>query len=349
MNGGYALGGIIVGLGYSSMGWVGLNLFSAVFALAALVFVVSFHTPVDRPQVGVAGTVAGAKAGAAGGNANAVASSERSTRSAEDVGVEVGGGLAAAGTGIVATEEAAAAATSAAAIERSAGRPDEAHSDTRDGSEKKAHTESLPMGSLPPTPLSPTQQGAAAAAGASLGIRRSRSGVESVSDGGSGGGSNKGSARAAFRSGAMASHCYTAFSAGYQFTGFLVVFVLMAKQELGWSPTLIGWSFLAIPVANILAMYLIIPRAVRAVGVHGLITYSSACFGGGSRASGSDRLRPVGVPCLPMAISPSVHRVCTGLWIDGWPELMESPGDSHSSETHTWNPVFRTLYLEPCI
>jgi len=39
VNTGYALGGIIVGVGYDSMGWVGLNLFSAAFALIALVLV----------------------------------------------------------------------------------------------------------------------------------------------------------------------------------------------------------------------------------------------------------------------------------------------------------------------
>ena len=57
--------------------------------------------------------------------------------------------------------------------------------------------------------------------------------------------------------------------------GFIVLFVLMAKQVLGWSPTVIGWSFIAIPVANSITMYLVIPPAVRAIGVHGQAWHSS--------------------------------------------------------------------------
>ena len=59
----------------------------------------------------------------------------------------------------------------------------------------------------------------------------------------------------------MVSHCYTAFNTGYLFMGFIVLFVLMAKQVLGWSVVLVGWAFMAIPVANVVAMYGLIPRS----------------------------------------------------------------------------------------
>ena len=55
-----------------------------------------------------------------------------------------------------------------------------------------------------------------------------------------------------YRTGAMVSHMVTAVNVGYQFMGFLVLFVLMAKQILGWSATALGWSFIAIPIVNVL-------------------------------------------------------------------------------------------------
>lgn len=78
-----------------------------------------------------------------------------------------------------------------------------------------------------------------------------------------------------YRTGAMLSHMYTAFNSGYQFMGFLVLFTLMAKQILGWSPVAIGWSFLAIPIANTITMYYLIPPWVRVMGVHAGVTCSS--------------------------------------------------------------------------
>ena len=42
----------------------------------------------------------------------------------------------------------------------------------------------------------------------------------------------------------------------------------MAKQILGWSPVAIGWSFLAIPIANTITMCYLIPPWVRVMGVH---------------------------------------------------------------------------------
>eukprot|EP00227_Mantoniella_beaufortii_P006430 CAMPEP_0197610780 /NCGR_PEP_ID=MMETSP1326-20131121/54078_1 /TAXON_ID=1155430 /ORGANISM="Genus nov. species nov., Strain RCC2288" /LENGTH=216 /DNA_ID=CAMNT_0043179347 /DNA_START=228 /DNA_END=874 /DNA_ORIENTATION=+ len=49
VNMAYAMGGIIVGVGYGAMGWVGLNLFSSAFAAVALVIVAFLSTP---PGVG---------------------------------------------------------------------------------------------------------------------------------------------------------------------------------------------------------------------------------------------------------------------------------------------------------
>ena len=80
-----------------------------------------------------------------------------------------------------------------------------------------------------------------------------------------------------YRTGAMVSHMVTAVNVGYQFMGFLVLFVLMAKQILGWSATALGWSFIAIPIVNTLVMYYVIPPLIKRFGVHALITYSSAC------------------------------------------------------------------------
>jgi len=45
VNFGYALGGVIVGVGYTSMGWVGLNVLSAVVAAVGLVLVATLATP----------------------------------------------------------------------------------------------------------------------------------------------------------------------------------------------------------------------------------------------------------------------------------------------------------------
>ena len=78
-----------------------------------------------------------------------------------------------------------------------------------------------------------------------------------------------------FRTGAMVSHCYTAFNTGYLFMGFIVLFVLMAKQVLGWSVAEVGWAFMAIPVANVCAMYGLIPPFIRRFGVHCSVTCGS--------------------------------------------------------------------------
>ena len=75
----------------------------------------------------------------------------------------------------------------------------------------------------------------------------------------------------------MVSHMVTAVNVGYQFMGFLVLFVLMAKQILRWSPATLGWSFMAIPIVNTLVMYYVIPPLIARFGVHALITYGSVC------------------------------------------------------------------------
>ena len=80
-----------------------------------------------------------------------------------------------------------------------------------------------------------------------------------------------------YRTGAMVSHMVTAVNVGYQFMGFLVLFVLMAKQILRWSPATLGWSFMAIPIVNTLVMYYVIPPLIARFGVHALITYGSVC------------------------------------------------------------------------
>ena len=80
-----------------------------------------------------------------------------------------------------------------------------------------------------------------------------------------------------YRTGAMVSHMVTAVNVGYQFMGFLVLFVLMAKQILRWSPRPWGWSFMAIPIVNTLVMYYVIPPLIARFGVHALITYGSVC------------------------------------------------------------------------
>jgi len=80
-----------------------------------------------------------------------------------------------------------------------------------------------------------------------------------------------------YKTGAMVSHMVTAVNVGYQFMGFLVLFTLMSKQILGWSAAQLGWSFMAIPIANTFAMYYFIPPLIGKLGVHALITYSSVC------------------------------------------------------------------------
>ena len=171
VNAGYALGGIIVGLGYDAAGWVGLNLLSAAVAGVAMIAVLALVPP-DTPT-------------------SANGDGEKAARSEGDA--EFG---------------------------------------TRTGT----------------------------SAGTSAGTNAGSAGTTAYS---------------VYRTGAMLSHMYTAFNSGYQFMGFLVLFTLMAKQILGWSPVAIGWSFLAIPIANTITMYYLIPPWVRVMGVHAGVTCSS--------------------------------------------------------------------------
>ena len=53
----------------------------------------------------------------------------------------------------------------------------------------------------------------------------------------------------------MVSHCYTAFNTGTLFMGFIVLFVLMAKQVLRWSVVACRAAFMAIPVADASSVY----------------------------------------------------------------------------------------------
>ena len=182
VNLGYCLGGVVVGVGYDEMGWVGLNLLSAAVALLAVGLVLGLVAP--RAAKGPEAFVA-----------TDAAKGERATESSAsgrtDAGVD---------------------APDASARER--------------GAEK-----------------------------------------------------NPGSSRASssvYFSGAMVSHMYTAFNTGYQFMGFIVLFTLLAKQILGWSPVAIGWSFMAIPVANTIAMYALIPPFVKRFGVHASVTCGAA-------------------------------------------------------------------------
>ena len=174
VNLGYCLGGVVVGVGYDEMGWVGLNLLSAAVALLAVGLVLGLVAPRAAKGPSLVATDA--------------AKGERSTTSAS-------------------------------------GRTD-AGMDAPDASEEKSASS------------------------------RASSSV--------------------YFSGAMVSHMYTAFNTGYQFMGFIVLFTLLAKQILGWSPVAIGWSFMAIPVANTIAMYALIPPFVKRFGVHASVTCGAA-------------------------------------------------------------------------
>lgn len=200
VNMGYAVGGVVVGLGYNSMGWVGVNLFSASVAVVAIALVLWSSTPSPGK-------------GSVGGEASGEMSGEKDV-----TGARIRGGNAVAAEG--------------------------------------------------------QERGAGEMKSSQVATIRGNATVVSQGDG-KNSASGEASARAAFRSGAMLSHCYTAFGVGYQFMGFIVTFVLMAKQVLGWSANTIGWSFLAIPVANIVTMYYVIPPTVRTLGVHTLITCAS--------------------------------------------------------------------------
>ena len=203
VNGGYALGGVVVGVGYASMGWLGLNLLSAGVAGVALVFVLvtAKGTPpvaitdsgVKRRDEAEAGVVVGGP-----GMSPRASVGGREIGDASEASVSSSGGGSTEMTGVKSQSQISAAATS---------------------------------------PLPP-----------------------SIS---------------VFRTGAMVSHCYTAFNTGYLFMGFIVLFVLMAKQVLGWSVAEVGWAFMAIPVANVCAMYGLIPPFIRRFGVHCSVTCGS--------------------------------------------------------------------------
>lgn len=182
VNLGYCLGGVVVGVGYDEMGWVGLNLLSAAVALLAVGLVLGLVAP--RAAKGPEAFVA-----------TDAAKGERATESS------------------------------------ASGRTD-AGVDAPDASARERGAEKSP------------------------GSSRARASV--------------------YFSGAMVSHMYTAFNTGYQFMGFIVLFTLLAKQILGWSPVAIGWSFMAIPVANTIAMYALIPPFVKRFGVHASVTCGAA-------------------------------------------------------------------------
>mgnify|MGYP006087618777 CR=1 FL=1 len=205
VNGGYALGGVVVGVGYASMGWLGLNLLSAGVAGVALVFVVV--TAKGKPPVAV--TDSGVK-----------------RREEAEAGVGVGAGM-----------------SPRASVGGGGGR--------EIGDASEASVSSSGGGSTEMTGVK-SQSQISAAATSPL--------PPSIS---------------VFRTGAMVSHCYTAFNTGYLFMGFIVLFVLMAKQVLGWSVAEVGWAFMAIPVANVCAMYGLIPPFIRRFGVHCSVTCGS--------------------------------------------------------------------------
>ena len=168
VNGGYALGGVVVGVGYASMGWLGLNLLSAGVAGVALVFVLV--TAKGKPPVAV--TDSGVK-----------------RREEAEAGVGVGAGMsprASVGGGREIGD------ASEASVSSSGGGSTE-----REGVKSSSQISASVTAPLPP----------------------------SIS---------------VFRTGAMVSHCYTAFNTGYLFMGFIVLFVLMAKQVLGWSVAEVG-------------------------------------------------------------------------------------------------------------
>ena len=203
VNGGYALGGVVVGVGYASMGWLGLNLLSAGVAGVALVFVLV--TAKGKPPVAV--TDSGVK-----------------RREEAEAGVVVGGPGVSPRASVGGGREIGDA--SEASVSSSGG-----------GSTERGVKFSSQISAAATSPLPP-----------------------SIS---------------VFRTGAMVSHCYTAFNTGYLFMGFIVLFVLMAKQVLGWSVAEVGWAFRAIPVANVCAMYGLIPPFIRRFGVHCSVTCGS--------------------------------------------------------------------------
>lgn len=224
VNLGYALGGVVVGLAYRTMGWLGLNLLSACVAGAALVFVA---VVAKRDTVGgLAMTESGVR-----------------RREEAEAGVGVGAGMS-------------------------------------------------------PRASFAVGEAGEAASGGRLGGDRGGGGGGGGTAGGGGGTAGDDAAKVSvFRTGAMVSHCYTAFNTGYLFMGFIVLFVLMAKQVLGWSVVLVGWAFMAIPVANVVAMYGLIPPFVARFGVHCSLTCAS-----------------IGTVCVLSVLAlPSVHRTQEGI------------------------------------
>ena len=218
VNFGYAVGGVVVGLAYGAMGWLGLNLLSACVAGAALVFVAVVAK--GDAAVGLVLTESGAR-----------------RREEAEAGVGVGAGMS-------------------------------------------------------PRASFAVGEAGEAAGGVGGGLGGDRGG-----GGETAGGGDTAAKVSVFRTGAMVSHCYTAFNTGYLFMGFIVLFVLMAKQVLGWSVVLVGWAFMAIPVANVVAMYGLIPPFVRRFGVHCSITCSSIGT----------------VMVLAVLALPSVHRTQEGI------------------------------------
>ena len=230
VNGGYALGGVVVGLAYRTMGWLGLNLLSACVAGAALVFV-AVVAKRDLPAI----TESGAR-----------------RREEAEAGVGVGAGMS------------------------------------------------------PRASFAVGEAGEGGGGGGGPGGNRGGTAGDTAGDtGGDTGGDTAGDGASTqlekkvsvFRTGAMVSHCYTAFNTGYLFMGFIVLFVLMAKQVLGWSVVLVGWAFMAIPVANVVAMYGLIPPFVARFGVHCSLTCAS-----------------IGTVCVLSVLAlPSVHRTQEGV------------------------------------
>ena len=230
VNCGYALGGVVVGLAYRTMGWLGLNLLSACVAGAALVFV-AVVAKRDLPAI----TESGAR-----------------RREEAEAGVGVGAGMS------------------------------------------------------PRASFAVGEAGEGGGGGGGPGGNRGGTAGDTAGDtGGDTGGDTAGDGASTqlekkvsvFRTGAMVSHCYTAFNTGYLFMGFIVLFVLMAKQVLGWSVVRVGWAFMAIPVANVVAMYGLIPPFVARFGVHCSITCSSIGT----------------VMVLSVLALPSVHRTQEGI------------------------------------
>ena len=226
VNFGYALGGVIVGVGYTSMGWVGLNVLSAVVAAVGLVLVATLATPpVPKPP---------APAPAAPGPAT-------DTPAVTEAAAAPGGKAWLDTDTPLGAKPAAAAAgpdTGAPALGIPVAAAGGAFTGTRPGGKPAAAVAAAGVGA-----------GAAVEAG-SLVVTKAQPPPQP----------DEGSVFRAYCSGAMISHMYTAFNVGYQFMGTVVTFVLIAKQVMGWSATAIGWSFLMIPLSNAFAMYFFIPR-----------------------------------------------------------------------------------------